>query len=107
MRKSLGNKRNKIGDADDGEPDQIGDIARLHGNFQDGETRTVKTNGEEKTLVVIKVFDNADFGFSKITVERPLRLNFQATAERIAQLEDETAFRNLATSNKKNEAVRL
>jgi len=107
MRKSLGNKRNKIGDADDGEPDQIGDIARIHGNFQDGETRTVKTNGEEKTLVVSKVFDNADFGFSKITVERPLRLNFQATAERIARLEDETAFRNLATSNKKNEAVRL
>jgi len=107
MRKSLGNKRNKIGDADEGEPDQIGDIARLHGNFQDGETRTVKTNGEEKTLVVSRAFDNADFGFSKITVERPLRLNFQATAERIARLEDETAFRNLATSSKKNEAVRL
>lgn len=107
MRKSLGNKRNKIGDADEGEPDQIGDIARLHGNFQEGETRTVKTNGGEKTLAVNKVFDNADFGFSKITVERPLRLNFQATTERIARLEDETAFRNLATSNKKNEAVRL
>jgi len=107
MRKSLGNKRNKIGDADEGEPDQIGDIARLHGNFQDGDTRTVKTNGEEKTLVVSRAFDNADFGFSKITVERPLRLNFQATTERIARLEDETAFRNLATSNKKNEAVRL
>jgi len=107
MRKSLGNKRNKIGDADEGEPDQIGDIARLHGNFQDGETRTVKTNGEEKTLVVSRAFDNADFGFSKLTVERPLRLNFQATAERIARLEDETAFRNLATSSKKNEAVRL
>jgi len=107
MRKSLGNKRNKIGDRDEGEPDQIGDITRLHGNFQDGEARTVKTNGEEKTLVVSKVFDNADFGFSKITVERPLRLQFQATADRIARPEEETAFRNLAVSNKKNEAARL
>ncbi|MGD0113016.1 MAG: class I SAM-dependent DNA methyltransferase [Armatimonadota bacterium] len=107
MRKSLGNKRNKIGDAAEGEPDQIGDIARLHGNFQDAETRTVRMNGEGKTLVVSKVFDNADFGFSKITVERPLRLNFQATAERIARLADETAFRNLVSSNKKNEAIRL
>ena len=57
--------------------------------------------------VVSKVFDNADFGFHKITVERPLRLNFQATAERIARLEDESGFKNLATSNKKNEKARL
>ena len=57
--------------------------------------------------MVSKIFDNADFGFHKITVERPLRLNFQASAERIARLEDETAFKNLADSNKKNEAVRL
>ena len=41
MSKSLGNKRNKLGDPIDrvGEPDQIGEITRLFGNFQDGETR--------------------------------------------------------------------
>lgn len=54
-----------------------------------------------------KVFDNADFGFHKITVERPLRLNFQATEERIARLENERGFINLATSAKKNEKARL
>ena len=54
-----------------------------------------------------KIFDNADFGFHKITVERPLRLNFQATEERIARLEKEGGFKNLATSNKKNEKIRL
>lgn len=107
MRKSMGNKRNKIGDVDEGEPDQIGDLTRIFGNFQDGETRTLPINGGEKTLVVSKLFDNADFGFHKITVERPLRLNFQANAERIARLENETAFRNLSDSKKKNEAVRL
>jgi type I restriction enzyme M protein len=36
-----------------------------------------------------------------------LRLNFQATEERIARLEEESAFKNLATSNKKNDKIRL
>jgi type I restriction enzyme M protein len=40
-------------------------------------------------------------------VERPLRLNFQATPERIACLETERAFVNLAASRKKNEKTRL
>ena len=109
MKKSLGNKRNKIGDPSDDarEPDQIADVTRIFGNFQDGETRTLAADGQQKTLVVSKVFDNADFGFHKITVERPLRLNFQVTPERIARIEEESGFRNLATSNKKNEKVRL
>ena len=107
MRKSLGNKRNKIGDKDEGEPDQIGEVARIFGDFCDGEARTFTIDGRVKTLVVSKVFDNADFGFHKITVERPLRLSFQASAERMARLEDEAGFRKLASSNKKREAARL
>ena len=39
-------------------------------------------------------------------MERPLRINLQASEERIARLEDQTAFHNLATSKKKNEIVR-
>jgi type I restriction enzyme M protein len=109
MKKSLGNKRNKIGDPSDDarEPDQIADVTRIFGNFRDGETRTLTVDGQEKALVVSKVFDNADFGFHKITVERPLRLSFEVTSERIGRLEDESGFRNLATSNKKNEKIRL
>ena len=115
MQKSLGNKRNKIGDPADrpSEPDQIGDITRIFGNFQDGETRAfteedpITKQPVGRLRVVSKVFDNADFGFHKITVERPLRLNFQATPERIARLEDESGFEKLATSNKKNEKARL
>ncbi len=115
MPKSLGNKRNKIGDPADrpSEPDQIGEITRIFGNFTDGETRTFAEEDPitklpvDKVRVVSKVFDNADFGFHKITVERPLRLNFQASAERIARLETETGFTKLATSAKKNEAARL
>ena len=115
MPKSLGNKRNKLGDPVDrpNEPDQIGEVTRIFGNFEDGETRgfteenPITKGPVEKTRVVSKVFDNAEFGFHKITVERPLRLNFQATAERIARLETERGFVRLAMSNKKNEKARL
>ena len=115
MPTSLGNKRNKLGDPVDrpSEPNQIGEVTRIFGNFEDGETRDFTeedpiTKGPVgKTRVVGKVFDNAEFGFHKITVERPLRLNFQATAERIARLETERGFVRLAMSNKKNEKARL
>ena len=39
-----------------------------------------------------------------MTVERPLRLNFQASPERIARLEDDRAFQELAQSKKKGAA---
>jgi type I restriction enzyme M protein len=107
MKKSLGNKRNKLGDRDEGEPDQIAEITRVFGDCRDGDCRTFTTNGLDKTLAVSKVFNNEDFGFRKVTVERPLRLNFQATADRLARIEDQSAFQKLATSNKKNEKVRL
>ena len=115
MPKSLGNKRNKIGDPADraSEADQIGEITRIYGSFLNGDRRTFR--GEDpisklpvdRNRVVSKVFDNADFGFHKITVERPLRLNFQGRADRIARLGTEHGFVRLATSNKKNEAARL
>ncbi len=106
MKKSLGNKRNKIGDKAEGEPDQIGAIAQVHGDARDGDTRRLVVDGEEKELVVSRVFDNADFGYRKITVERPLRLSFALTAERLARLEQESGFRNLAASAKKAEKAR-
>ena len=101
MRKSLGNKRNELSQ------NQIDDLTAIHGNFTDGETRDftdedpVTHQPRTRPRVVSKVLDNSDFGYQKITVERPLRLNFAATPERIARIEDEKAFINLATSKKK------
>ncbi|MFN0077503.1 MAG: N-6 DNA methylase [Prosthecobacter sp.] len=114
MEKSLGNKRRRIGDPSDKEkdPDHIGELTKLFGDFKDGQTRTfteedpVTHQPTQRQRVVSKIFDNQDFGYYKITVERPLRLNFQANAERIALLEDESGFKNLATSAKKDPAVR-
>jgi type I restriction enzyme M protein len=96
MRKSLNNKRNEI------TPEFIEDLTRIYGEFRDGETRRFTVDGKEEDFVVSKVFDNLDFGFRQITVERPLRLNFQASPERIERLRDNTAFQNLAKSKKKD-----
>jgi type I restriction enzyme M protein len=90
MKKSLGNKRHRIGDGEAGERDDIGEITRIYGNFTDGETRKVTVDGATKDLVVSKIFDNEDFGFQKITVERPLRLAFEITDERLDALKHGT-----------------
>ncbi len=81
MRRSLGNKRREISN------EQIKQITDLFTAFKESE--------------YCKIFDSTDLGYRKITVERPLRLNFQASPERIAQLKSETVFQNLALSRKK------
>ena len=98
LRKSLGAKRREV-------PfDRKQDILRLLADFEDGATRRVVQDGEEREVVVSRVYPTTHFGFRKITVERPLRLDFQASPERIARLDDQRAFVNLAVSRKKGAA---
>lgn len=85
MKKSMGSKRNEIRE------DQLNEIVRLYGDAQPNE--------------YVKIFDNEDFGYAKITVERPLRLNFQVSEERLARVVEEKGFANLATSKKKGDAA--
>ncbi len=65
MKRSLGDKRRYLSD------DAIELVTHEHGAFEASET-----NGETS-----KLFDNADFGYRRITVQRPLRLRFQFTRE--------------------------
>jgi type I restriction enzyme M protein len=67
MRRSLGDKRRKIGEGRDGEPDQIAGIVRLFGRFAENERS--------------KIFDNQDFGYTRVTVERPLRLRLELNTD--------------------------
>ncbi len=90
MRKSLGNKRNEIGDGTIGKADQIAEITRLFGEFKEGPHS--------------KTFNNEDFGYWRITVERPLRLNFVVDDERLELLKDSKPFQGIATSRKKGAA---
>ncbi|NMA02583.1 MAG: SAM-dependent DNA methyltransferase, partial [Clostridia bacterium] len=80
MRKSLGAKRNEISKAD------IDEITRIYGDFKENE--------------YCKIFDNKDFGYLKVTIERPLQLNFQISEERIENLYSESAFNNLYDEDK-------
>ena len=86
MRKSLGDKRKELSE------EHIRDLATLYADFETGPN--------------VKIFDNTDFGFHRITVERPLRLNFQASEERIARLEEERTWQGLVKTRKKGEAGR-
>ena len=77
MKKSLGNKRAYLTEA------QIAEIVKVYGDGQEGATftgeyRDSKTNGNgnpepEAPRVVSKVFENAFFGYRKVTVDRPPR----------------------------------
>lgn len=60
---------------------------------------------ENKDVLVSKIFNNEDFGYWRITVERPLRLNFQSSEERLARLETEPKFVTLAVPKKRGGAA--
>ncbi len=72
MPRSLGNKRNLIGDGRDGRPKHIAEITKIYDDFKPGSRS--------------KIFDNIDFGFRRITVERPLRLAFEVTEARLEKI---------------------
>ncbi|HHW71238.1 MAG TPA: N-6 DNA methylase, partial [Clostridiales bacterium] len=91
-RKSIGNKRNDITE----ECRKV--IVQAYGEFLNKEYKLGDKTCESK------IFNNEDFGYYEITIERPLRLNFKVDDDRIERLYDERAFINLAKSRKKGEA---
>lgn len=58
MRKSLGSKRKELSE------DHISEITRLFGDFE---------TAEKNVRPISRIFNNSDFGYRTITVERPLR----------------------------------
>ena len=97
MDKSLGNKRNELSD------DHIRELVRLYAEHDHDAESEVLVDGKPERRVCSKLFENREFGFLKITVERPLRLNFQVSSERIAKLDEQSAFVNLASSKKRKD----
>ena len=81
MAKSLGNKRNEISD------EHIAEATKIYGAFRNAEC--------------CKIVPNEYFGYTRVIVERPLRLNFQASPERIARLDQLSGFVNLSKSTNK------
>ena len=85
MRTSLGKKRHEISEK------QKDVIIKLYGDFKEGE--------------FVRIFDNEDFGYYRITVERPLKLNFQVNDERLSLLKESKPFLNLVISKKRKKAT--
>lgn len=81
MSKSLGSKRREITDA------HKQSILKLVHARQEGPH--------------MKIFDTTDFGYREIKVQRPLKLRFEVTADSLARLDTQAAFKNLAVSKKK------
>ncbi|MGW1878479.1 type I restriction-modification system subunit M [Streptomyces sp. NPDC001975] len=101
MRKSLGDKRKELGDGTNGRPDHIGDITRLY-----AEALQVAGDAEHPLHGKVKVFANEDFGYQRITVERPLKLRFEVTEETLAALAEAKPVAKLERSEEFVAAVR-
>jgi type I restriction enzyme M protein len=68
MRRSLGDKRRELGQ------DDIPASVREYGNFKESKT--------------CKILDNSNFGYTRVTVERSLRLKYQMTTQRKSRFLD-------------------
>nr|WP_202889595.1 class I SAM-dependent DNA methyltransferase [Actinopolymorpha rutila] len=76
MRKSLGDKRKYVPEA------EIATLTRLY-----GEALTAATDESHPMHEKVKVFAPRDFGYHRITVERPLKLRFEVTEDALVELE--------------------
>jgi len=84
LRRGLSNKRNEI------ENSHIEEIKSAYDSFKESK--------------ISKIFDNKEFGYSQITVNRPLKRNYSFSKERIELVKSQSAFTKLAESNKKGTA---
>ncbi|TKF31299.1 type I restriction-modification system subunit M [Enterovibrio norvegicus] len=95
MRKSLGSKRNVMSE------DDIKTITRTFGDFEVVDARALDKPTEQKSnrgrqaanpkadtpkTFASKIFDTHEFGYRRLTIERPLRLSAQITDEAIESL---------------------
>ncbi|MEZ0364191.1 N-6 DNA methylase [Mycobacterium sp. pUA109] len=82
MRKSLGDKRKLVSDT------QIKHITELY-----GDALAVTDNPDRPDHDKVKIFGTRDFGYRRITVERPLKLRFEVSADTLAAIEESKGLR--------------
>jgi type I restriction enzyme M protein len=86
LRKNLGNKNCEFA------PEHIREIVSVYENMQ-AVDRVIQPETNEEQGIAAKLFDNTDFGYYKVTIERPKRLKAQFTTERIAELRFDKTLR--------------
>ena len=72
LRKSVGSKRVEISD--------------------DDRVEITQTFASREVSAISKIFENRDFAYWTVTVERPLRLRFECTPERVAEVAEHKAL---------------
>jgi type I restriction enzyme M protein len=80
LRKNLGNKNCEFA------PEHINEIVSTY-----TELKAIERTADDG--IAAKVFDNSDFAYYKVSIERPKRLKAQFTAERIAELRFDKTLR--------------
>ena len=81
MRKSKGDKRKEIGE------EQIKHVTKVY-----MDALRIAADPEHLDHGRVKVFKTTDFGYRRITVERPLKLRFELTEDTLAALESSKAL---------------
>ena len=91
MRKSLGSKRKELSEQ------SIAEIVRIYGKCSESEASAPnKTRLKPSVPKVSKLFNTTDFGYRRITVERPLQLSFYPhDSEKLEALQSDKAFAKL------------
>lgn len=85
LRKNLGDKNCEFA------PEHIDQIMAAYMAFQPVE-RQLDANGDP-TGIAVRIFDNSDFGYHKVTIERPDRRRAQFSAERLEPLRFDKSLR--------------
>ncbi len=110
LRKNLGEKRRMIGNGEDGTPNQIDDIVKAYATMGEWKLAEWFDRNDKRiglqlfppnasipkpqeghrvdVSTISRVFKNAEFGYTRVTVERPLRLRYQMTLEDKARFLD-------------------
>jgi type I restriction enzyme M protein len=86
LRKNLGNKNCEFA------PEHIREIVSVYTEMKTVE-RKINAGTTEEEGIAAQIFDNTDFGYYKVTIERPRRLKAQFTAGRIAELRFDKGLR--------------
>ena len=80
MRKSLGSKRNYLTD------EEIRTITQNYGAFEAVDTLAHDGESDQKKPFSSKIFNSYEFGYRRVTIERPLRLSAQVSNAAVASL---------------------